>query len=94
MTSARKSSASNPTAGDVIPGTGGARKVRCAGRGKGKSGGCRVITFHAGARVPVFLLALYTKGERADLSKSERNEWRSILGTLAETYRKGVIRRA
>ena len=80
--------ASNPTAGDLIPGTGGARKVRFAGRGKGKSGGYRVITFYAGARVPVFLLALYSKGERADLSKAERNELRSILGSLAETYRK------
>ena len=34
-----------PEAGDVIPGTGGARKVRFAGRGKGKSGGYRMITF-------------------------------------------------
>jgi hypothetical protein len=39
--------AANPDAGDVMPGTGGARKVRFAGRGKGKSGGNRVITFYA-----------------------------------------------
>ena len=37
--------ARRPDAGDPIPGTGGARKVRFAGRGKGKSGGYRVITF-------------------------------------------------
>jgi len=36
--------AQNPTAGDVMVGTGGCRKVRFAGRGKGKSGGFRVIT--------------------------------------------------
>jgi hypothetical protein len=37
--------ARRPDAGDVIPGTGGVRKVRFAGRGKGKSGGYRVVTF-------------------------------------------------
>jgi hypothetical protein len=40
--------AHNPTAGDEMQGTGGARKVRFAGRGKGKSGGYRVITFYSG----------------------------------------------
>jgi hypothetical protein len=44
--------AANPDARDVMPGTGGARKVRFAGRGKGKSGGYRVITFYAGRRYP------------------------------------------
>ncbi len=80
-------------AGDLIQGTGGARKVRFAGRGKGKSGGYRVITFYAGERLPVFLLALYAKGERANLTKAERNELRSTLGSIVETDRKGVRRR-
>jgi hypothetical protein len=40
--------------------------------------------------VPVFLLALVSKGQRADLSQAERNELRTILGTLAEAYRAGV----
>ena len=78
--------------GDLIQGTGRARKVRFAGRGKGKSGGYRVITFYAGARLPVFLLALYAKGDRADLSKAERNELRLILGSIVETFRRGVLR--
>ena len=38
-------------------------------------------------------LALYGKGERADLSKAERNELRSLLGSIVETYRKGATRR-
>jgi hypothetical protein len=46
--------ANNPAAGDEISGTGGARKVRVAGRGKGKSGGYRVITFYSGKDLPVF----------------------------------------
>jgi hypothetical protein len=51
--------AANPTAGVEIPGTGGARKLRFAGRGKGKSGGYRVITFYSGVGVPVFLLNVF-----------------------------------
>jgi hypothetical protein len=86
--------AAEPTAGDLIQGSGGARKVRFAGRGKGKSGGYRVITFYAGRTMPVFLLALYGKGERATLSKAERNGLRVLLGVIVETYRKGVARRA
>jgi len=76
------------TAGVVIPGTGGARKVRIAGRGKGKSGGYRVVTFYAGEDVPVFLLALVDKGERQDLSQRERNEMRKALSGLADSYRR------
>ncbi len=49
--------ADNPEAGDQISGTGGARKVRIAGRGKGKSGGYRVVTFYSGPDVPVNLNA-------------------------------------
>src|SRR5579872_4190549 len=65
--------AANPTAGDEIVGTGGCRKLRFAGRGKGKSGGFRVITFYSGATIPVFLLTAFSKGEKADLSGRERN---------------------
>src|SRR5215472_9760565 len=71
--------ARNPMIGDPIPNTGGARKVRFRGRGKGKSGGYRVVTFYSGADIPVFLLALINKGERADLSHQERNELRKEL---------------
>jgi len=84
--------ASNPQAGDEIGGTGGARKVRVAGRGKGKSGGYRVITFYSGKDVPVFLLTIYSKGEKANLTKSERNELKSILGDIVGEYRKGAKR--
>ena len=84
--------AGRPDAGDVIPGTGGARKVRFAGRGKGKSGGYRVITFYTGLELPVFLITLFSKGERIDLSQDERNAMRSELAGLARDYRRGVTR--
>lgn len=80
----------NPTAGDLMQGTGGARKLRVAGRSKGKSGGYRVITFYAADDVPVFLLDAYSKGDAANLTKAERNELRDVLAGLADAYRAGV----
>jgi hypothetical protein len=84
--------AARPSSGDEIKGTGGARKTRFAGRGKGKSGGYRVISFYAGSDVPVFLLNVFAKGERVDISQAERNQLRSILTSLVEDYRKGARR--
>lgn len=84
----------NPKAGDIIEGTGGARKLRIAGRGKGKSGGYRAITYYGGDDVPVFLLAVFGKGEKVNLSKAERNELRKELAGLADDYRKGRGRTA
>ena len=82
--------AQTPDAGDEMKGTGGARKIRFAGRGKGKSGGYRVVTFYAGDDIPVFLLSIFSKGEKTNLSQAERNELKQILGSLAEAYRKGL----
>jgi hypothetical protein len=80
----------NPLLGDLIQGTGGARKYRFAGRGKGKSGGYRTVTYYAGDDVPVLMLALINKGERADLSQVERNELRKELAGYAQDYRNSV----
>src|SRR5215831_3889412 len=79
--------------GEIIPGTGGARKRRFAGRGRGKSGGYRVISFYAGDDVPVLMLALIDKGERANISKAERNMLRQVLATYAAEYRAARRRR-
>lgn len=85
--------ASNPLAGDLIPGTGGARKLRVAGRGKGKSGGYRVVTYYAAEDVPILMLAVIDKGDRADLSQVEKNALRDRLSRFAPTYRDGVRQR-
>lgn len=84
----------NPKAGDLMEGTGGARKVRFAGRGKGKSGGYRVITYFGGDDIPVFLLAALSKGERGNLSKAERNELKRELDGLARDYRASLKAKA
>ena len=80
----------NPQSGDIMAGTGGARKLRHAGRGKGKSGGYRTIHYYAAQDVPVFLLSVYGKGTTANLSKTERNALSKILPRLADTYRCNV----
>jgi len=81
--------AANPAAGDVIEGTGGARKVRFAGKGKGKSAGYRVITFFTGTDVPVFLLNIFAKNEKTDLRPQERRVLKTILADIAIAYRSG-----
>ena len=65
--------AANPQIGDIMPGCGGARKVRIARPGKGKSGGYRIITYYGGDDIPVFLLTVFGKNERANLTRAERN---------------------
>src|SRR5262245_43907184 len=54
--------AANPEAGDVIPDTGGVRKIRWARGGSGKRGGARVIYFFHAASRPLYLLMVYAKG--------------------------------
>lgn len=84
--------AANPKAGDLIVGSGGARKIRFAAPGRGKSGGYRVVTYYGGDDLPVFLLNVFKKGERVNLSKAEINALREELSHLARDYREGVTR--
>lgn len=86
--------AGSPICGDLMPGTGGARKVRFAAPGRGKRGGYRTIHYYGGDDIPVFLLAVLKKGERADLSQAEKNELRKELAGLAGDYRRAVKARA
>lgn len=78
--------ASNPTAGDLIQGTGGVRKLRWALEGRGKRGGARVVYFHHNAGMPLFLLTAYAKNERADLSQADQNDFRQLTKLLVDIY--------
>jgi hypothetical protein len=80
--------AANPMSGNPIRGTGGCRKLRVAGRGKGKSGGYRIVTFYSGVNVPVFLLTVFGKGQKSDLSRAEQNALAKLAATLAESLSK------
>ena len=60
--------AERPDAGEIIVGSGGARKVRIPRQGGGKSGGYRVVTYYLGTDTPVILLTVISKGQSANLS--------------------------
>lgn len=59
----------HPDVGDVIPETGGCRKIRWAAKGRGKRGGSRVIYFLRPSAGQIFLVAAYGKGERDDVPR-------------------------
>ncbi|MBR1215058.1 type II toxin-antitoxin system RelE/ParE family toxin [Bradyrhizobium sp. JYMT SZCCT0180] len=80
--------ASDPTCGVVIPGSGGIRKVRFGFGARGKSGGARIIYLFSGSSLPVFVLAVFAKNEKANLSQAERNALASMVGDLIEDYRR------
>ena len=63
--------AANPTAGDVIPGADGARKVRWAVQGKGKRGGARVVYFNLSDDELVLLVAVYAKADKTNILPNE-----------------------
>src|SRR5438105_4381351 len=76
----------NPEAGEIIPETGGVRKIRWALAGGGKRGGARVIYYYHDERLPVFLLAAYRKNEKADVSMAERNAMKHLIPVLVAGY--------
>lgn len=80
--------AANPSAGNVIEGTGGIRKLRWSRQGSGKSGGLRIIYFFHNERMPLYALTLYGKGEKGNLSKSERNALAKLVDMLVDYWRK------
>lgn len=61
-----------PTIGDVIPGTGGLRKVRIPLQGRGKRGGGRVIYWYYNAGYPAILMWAFAKNEASDLSSAQK----------------------
>lgn len=72
----------NPEAGDVIPGTGGLRKMRHGGKGKGKNGGYRVTYLHRPENEKVYLIVLYAKNEQEDLSADEKRVLKQLVEAL------------
>jgi hypothetical protein len=77
---------SNPTAGVVVPETGGVRKLRWGLAGRGKRGGARVIYFHLRLSSPLFALAAYAKNEKEDLTASDKKIFRKLTAVLVEQY--------
>lgn len=69
----------NPQMGVVIPGTGGIRKLRWAGSGRGKRGGARIIYFAALADEQILMLYVYAKNDLGDLSEPQKKALRMVV---------------
>lgn len=80
--------ARDPTCGVVMKEMGGIRKVRVAIGERGKSGGLRVVYYYHSDIMPAFLLALFAKNERDNLSKSERNILAALVGELVKHFKR------
>ena len=78
--------ARHPMGGDILQGTGGIRKLRWSAQGRGKSGGARVVYFYHNGTMPLFLLTVFGKGEKANLSKAERNDLARLTDLLRKHY--------
>ncbi len=78
--------ATNPESGDLIPETGGVRKLGWGLPGRGKRGGARVIYYFHSEQIPVFLLTAYGKTEKANLTKAERNAMAKLVSALVAEY--------
>ncbi len=80
--------ASKPDAGDEISGTGGMRKLRVAAKGRGKSGGYQIITFFSGTDIPVFLITVYAKNQKENVTDKEKKIMKTLSAGIADAYRR------
>jgi hypothetical protein len=74
----------DPAAGDLIPGTGGLRKLRWTQRGRGKRGGVRVIYYWYVGGDLVYMLLVYSKAEQVNLGENEK---RFLKKLVAEEFK-------
>lgn len=72
----------HPDGGLVIPGTGGIRKIRWPAKSQGKRSGARVIYYFRDLNMPLYLLAVYTKGEKIDVTSKEKKEMQRMVESL------------
>ncbi|MBX7059760.1 MAG: type II toxin-antitoxin system RelE/ParE family toxin [Leptospirales bacterium] len=73
----------HPDAGKVVSGTGGLRKLRWALPGRGKRGGARVAYVDIVLKETIYLVTVYPKNEKDDLSETEKKQIRSFIKALA-----------
>ncbi len=77
--------AEHPKAGDVMQGTRGLRKLRWGKGGRGKSGGVRIVYYFHDERLPLYLITLFAKNERANLTVAERQALAKLVDVLVAT---------
>jgi mRNA-degrading endonuclease RelE of RelBE toxin-antitoxin system len=72
----------DPHSGGVMPRTGGFRKLRWRGVGRGKRGGSRVVYFYVAERERIYMVAAYGKESKEDLTEAERAELRKLASLI------------
>jgi hypothetical protein len=80
--------AQDPECGDVMEGTGGFRKFRVGRGNQGKRGGARVVYIYLNDHFPIFLITVFAKNQKANLSKSERNQLKQRADAIFTNYRR------
>lgn len=73
--------------GDIIPDTGGLRKIRWKGSSKGKRGGTRVIYYFYDENHPIYLLFAYSKNAQTDLTEHEKKLLQQLVLQLKNSFR-------
>ena len=76
-----------PDKGDLLVGCGGVRKVRMAAKGKGTSGGARVLYLHIPNKHMIYFLTLFTKGDAASLSADGKKAVRTLAEQIKNAHR-------
>jgi hypothetical protein len=76
--------AQHPCGGEIMEGTGGIRKLRWAKPGKGKSGGVRIIYYYHNNDMPLYLITLFSKNQKVNLSQKEKNVLRNYIRELVK----------
>lgn len=80
----------NPTAGKVIKGTGGLRKLRWVLPNRGKRGGARVLYIDFMAYERIYLVDVYAKGEKEDITEEEKKTFKKMIKIIDDNLRKGL----
>jgi len=78
----------NPEKGEMMRGTGGLRKIRVAFEGRGKSGSARACYVDFAVYEKIYMISAYTKNDKDNLTKEERNEIKRLIEVLKNTQRR------
>jgi len=79
--------AQNPLEGDLIPGTGGARKIRWQSEaGGGKRSGARIIYYYHNENIPIFLFTAYKKNQKENITATEKKLLKKIINLIVDSY--------
>ena len=78
----------NPSSGDVIPGTGGLRKLRWSLEGKGKRGGLRTLYVDFAYHEKIYLISAFPKNVKTDLNENEKKQIKILIKALEDELRR------